>query len=206
MGLFSGDGTGCSARLLEKFGTHITGGLHLKMPDCIGDEKALKRTKEQNHLLVMAAENKIKEAAENLKRGNPARQGLGFWYHMAGLFGQRLWFYNKTKKYSDKLHIEKEKCIGCGICVSACPMDNISLQSGKARQQGKCTMCYRCVNHCPKQAITLLGKKLYEQCTIEKYLWNSENVQRKSVFTAITDIELLIRQEQHHKRSVTKFL
>lgn len=170
MGLFSGDGAGCSARLLAKCGAHITGGLHVKMPDCIGDEKALKRTNEQNHLLVIAAENKIKEAAENLKLGNPVRQGMGFWYHMAGLFGQRLWFYNKTKKYSNKLHIEREKCIGCGICVSACPMDNISLYSGKAQPKGNCTMCYRCVNNCPKQAITLLGKKVYEQCTIEKYL------------------------------------
>lgn len=52
MGLFSGDGTGCSARILEKCGASITGGLHLKMPDCIGDEKALKRTTEQNHMLV----------------------------------------------------------------------------------------------------------------------------------------------------------
>lgn len=170
MGLFSGDGAGCSARLFAKYGAYITGGLHLKMPDCIGDEKALKRTREQNHLLVMAAENKIKEAAEKFKFGKPTREGLGFWYHMVGLFGQRLWFYHKTKNYSDKLHIAREKCIGCGICVSACPMDNISLRSGKVQQQGKCTMCYRCVNHCPKQAITLLGKNLYEQCVIEKYL------------------------------------
>lgn len=170
MGLFSGDGAGCSARLLTKYGAHITGGLHLKMPDCIGDEKVLKRTKEQNHLLVIKADNKIKEAAEKIKLGKSVRQGLGFWHHMAGLFGQRLWFYSKTNKYSDKLHIEREKCIGCGICVSACPMDNISLQSGKAQQQGRCTMCYRCINRCPKQAITLLGKKMYEQCTIEKYL------------------------------------
>ena len=81
-----------------------------------------------------------------------------------------MYFYNKTKKYSDKLHIDREQCIGCGICVSVCPMENISLQSKKARQQGRCTMCYRCVNHCPKQAITLLGKKLYEQCSIEKYI------------------------------------
>lgn len=170
MGLFSGDGTGCSARLFIKYGAEILGGLHLKMPDCIGDEKALKKTREQNHLLVVAAEDKIKKAAEHLKHKTPPREGLGFWYHMAGLFGQRLWFYHKTKKYSDKLHIKEEKCIGCGKCVSLCPMDNISLKGGKARQQGRCTMCYRCVNHCPGQAITLLGKKLYEQCTIEKYL------------------------------------
>lgn len=170
MGLFSGDGAGCAARLFTKYGAHIIGGLHLKMPDCIGDEKALKRTREQNHLLVTAAENKIKEAAECLKHGRPIEEGLGFWYHMAGLFGQRLWFYKKTRKYSDKLRIDSEKCIGCGICVSACPMENILLHSGKVQQQGTCTMCYRCINHCPQKAITLLGKKLYEQCLIEKYL------------------------------------
>lgn len=171
MGLFSGDGAGCSARLFRKYGGRIIGGLHLKMPDCIGDEKALKRTREQNHLLVAAAEDKIKKAAEDLKHGNPMRkEGLGFWSHMAGLFGQRLWFFHKTKKYFGKLSIEEGKCIGCGKCAELCPMNNIVLQLGKAHQRGKCTMCYRCVNHCPKQAITLLGKKLYEQCTIEKYL------------------------------------
>ena len=43
MGLFSGDGAGVLARLLKKYGARITGGLHLKMPDSIADEKALKR-------------------------------------------------------------------------------------------------------------------------------------------------------------------
>lgn len=171
MGLFSGDGTGCSARLFTKYGAHVIGGLHVKMPDCIGDEKALKKSGEQNHLLVVAAEDKLKKAARDLRQGKPMRrEGLGFWYHMAGLFGQRLWFYNKTKKYSDKLHIDVEKCVGCGKCVALCPMENILLQSGKARQQSRCTMCYRCVNNCPRQAITLLGKQFIEQCTVDKYM------------------------------------
>ena len=43
MGLFSGDGAGILARRLRKYGAQITGGLHLKMPDSIADEKALKR-------------------------------------------------------------------------------------------------------------------------------------------------------------------
>jgi len=33
MGLFSGDGTGCTARLFRKYGADVIGGLHLKMPD-----------------------------------------------------------------------------------------------------------------------------------------------------------------------------
>ena len=170
MGLFSGDGTGCSARLFKKYGADIVGGVHLKMPDCIGDERALKRTVRQNHELIEAAGDKIRKAAEGLKGNRPPREGLGFWYHAAGLFGQRLWFYGKTKDYTDRVHVDADKCIGCGKCVSLCPMDNMELRSGKAVQGGRCTMCYRCVNHCPGQAITLLGKKLYEQCTVEKYL------------------------------------
>lgn len=170
MGLFSGDGTGCSARLFQKYGARITGGLHLKMPDCIGDEKALKRTAGQNQNLIQTAEEKIKKAAQALGKGAAPREGLGFGYHLAGLFGQRLWFYGKTRRYSDKLRIDQNACVGCGICSSLCPMHNLIIQSGKAVQKGRCTMCYRCVNHCPRQAVTLLGKKLYEQCTIEKYL------------------------------------
>lgn len=42
MGLFSGDGAGVSARLFERYGAQVWGGLHLKMPDCICDVKALK--------------------------------------------------------------------------------------------------------------------------------------------------------------------
>ena len=99
MGLFSGDGTGCSARLLEQCGAEIIGGLHLKMPDCISDEKLLKKTIEQNKVIVKQAYIKIKKSANSLKNGQAKQEGIGFLYHIAGLFGQRLWFYGKTKKY-----------------------------------------------------------------------------------------------------------
>lgn len=170
MGLFSGDGAGCSARLLARYGANITGGLHLKMPDCIGDEKVLKKTTEQNKELVKAAQRKIKDAAQRLIDNIPTQEGIGFLYHIAGLLGQRLWFYHKTKNYSDKLKINRDKCVGCGLCGQMCPLQNLKLENGKATAKNKCTMCYRCVSNCPKQAITLLGKELYEQCKIEKYL------------------------------------
>ena len=89
---------------------------------------------------------------------------------MAGLLGQRLYFYNKTKNYTDKLKINKEKCIGCGKCAGLCPMKNISIEEKKAISHESCTMCYRCINNCPVQAITLLGDKVVQQSVIEKYL------------------------------------
>ncbi len=170
MGLFSGDGAGCSARLLKRCYANIVGGLHLQMPDCIGDVKALKKSLDRNKQIVKAADKKIEAAVKDFKKGLPGKEGLGAFYHLAGLFGQRLWFYNKTAAYSDKLTIDKSKCIGCGKCSAICPMKNLSIINQIAVPRNKCTMCYRCISYCPQQAITLIGKKIVEQCRIENYL------------------------------------
>ncbi len=168
MGLFAGDGTGCAARLLKKYGAEITGGLQIVMPDSIGDCKALKKTKEQNKAIIDKADKRIIEAAKQIREGRYPKEGLSFAAHLAGLFGQRLWFYNKTTGYTDKVRIDPSKCIGCGICAKNCPTQNIKIADGEAAANNQCTMCYRCVNYCPKQAITLLGKTLYEQPTYDK--------------------------------------
>lgn len=168
MGLFAGDGTGCAARLLKKYGAVITGGLQIVMPDSIGDCKALKKTHEQNKDIIGKADKRIIEAASRIRAGKSPKEGLSFASHLAGLFGQRLWFYNKTTGYTDKLKIDPAKCIGCGLCAKNCPTKNIRIEEGKAVSSDQCTMCYRCVDFCPKQAITLLGKTLHEQPTYEK--------------------------------------
>lgn len=170
MGMFSGDGAGILARRLQRHGAEILGGLHLKMPDSIADVKALKRSLEKSKTLVGAAEQKTDRAVQRIKSGRPPKEGLGLLYHLAGLFGQRLYFYNKTSRYTDKVKIDAGKCVGCGRCVKLCPMKNLDMEKGRAVSGDKCTMCYRCVNICPKQAITLIGKAVVEQGTIEKYL------------------------------------
>ncbi len=170
MGLFSGDGAGVLGRLLESYGAKVIGGLHLKMPDSIADEKVLKRPLDKNRELVRQAEQKIKESVRRLKDGHPTQEGIGWLYRMAGFFGQRLYFGYKTKAYSSKLKIDDERCVGCGMCAKLCPMDNIALVERKAIASNRCTMCYRCINKCPRQAITLLGKRVVEQGEIGKYL------------------------------------
>ena len=168
MGLFAGDGTGCAARLLKKYGATVTGGLQIVMPDSIGDCKALKKSKEENKAIIARADERVKEAAKQIREGKNPKEGLSFAAHLAGLFGQRLWFYSKTTGYKDKLKIDSSKCIGCGLCAKNCPTQNITIVDGKAVASSRCTMCYRCIDHCPKQAMTLLGRKLYEQPTYEK--------------------------------------
>ena len=176
MGLFSGDGAGCAARILKKCGAKMLGGLHLKMPDNISDEKALKRTAEANRKLVREADDKIMIAVQRIRAGNPTQKGLNLFCHIAGLLGQRLWFYGKTSTYKSKPNVDVEKCNGCGICVELCPMKNMGLVSGKARPSNKCTLCYRCVSQCPHIALTILGRKIYEQYSFEKTVTtNSES-------------------------------
>jgi Pyruvate/2-oxoacid:ferredoxin oxidoreductase delta subunit/flavodoxin len=170
MGLFSGDGSGCSARLLKKCGAKIIGGLHLQMPDCIGDEKMLKKSLEENKMIIKRAKEKIQFSVKRFTEGNPTKEGLSILYHIAGLFGQRLWFYGKSTTYKNKPDIDYKKCTGCGLCVTNCPMNNLEKIEGKIISKKRCTMCYRCVNHCPKKALTILGKNIYEQCYIEKYI------------------------------------
>ena len=170
MGLFCGDGAGMLGRELKKHGAIMIGGLHVKMPDIIGDVKLLKYPLEKNKETVRKAQEKVDKAALLLKEGRPKKEGMGTIAFLCGFFGQRLYFGHMTKEYSDKLKIDKDKCVGCTKCENLCPMKNISIKDGKAVADRYCTMCYRCINNCPKQAITLLGKTVVDQSVVEKYI------------------------------------
>lgn len=163
MGAFSGDGAGVSARLFKKYGAEIIGGLHIKMPDCIGDVKALKKSADENRKIIASAAEKLDRAAKAYMDGKPPREGLNFFCHLAGLFGQRLYFSGKTKHYTKNPKINTEKCVGCGNCEKLCPMKNIHIAGGKAAAGDKCTMCYRCFSECPQKAITIIGKEVIVQ-------------------------------------------
>lgn len=163
MGLFSGDGAGVAARILKKFGAKVIGGLHIKMPDCIGDNELLKKSDKENFDIVTVANEKICLSAESIKNGKYPQNGLSLFHRIAGFFGQRLYFYNKPLKYCKTIKVDSKKCVNCGICVGLCPMKNIFIEENKVKFKGNCTACYRCFSDCPKQAITVMGKKVYTQ-------------------------------------------
>ncbi len=51
--------------------------------------------------------------------------------------------------------VDKERCTGCGRCVSVCPAGNITL-AGHLPQwlhNGRCLSCFACYHHCPARAI-----------------------------------------------------
>lgn len=51
--------------------------------------------------------------------------------------------------------IDENKCVKCGKCVKACPMQNIKLENGKFTFGGDCLMCARCSFNCPTDAFNI---------------------------------------------------
>ena len=141
MGAFSGDGAGCTARILKKKGAIILGGLQIHMPDSVCDSKMLKKSIEENRKIIFEADKKIEKAALDIQNGKYPQEGISFF-----------------------------SCIGCGLCSQICPMNNITIENNKAVAGNMCTMCYRCISHCPQKAITLIGKAVQEQCQYDKYI------------------------------------
>ncbi len=78
------------------------------------------------------------------------------------------------------IKVIKEKCDGCGICISICPYDAIQLKDNLAEiDLDACTLCGACVPDCPTSAILIeKGEKVKEDTSSYKGVW---------VFGEITD-------------------
>lgn len=75
-------------------------------------------------------------------------------------------FFNKYMITDKPFKVDKGKCTGCGICMKACPTDNIIMEARTTdngdvhhnkiplwKRDGGCTACLACYHHCPVHAI-----------------------------------------------------
>ncbi|SCZ10122.1 mercury methylation ferredoxin HgcB [Alkaliphilus peptidifermentans] len=54
-----------------------------------------------------------------------------------------------------QIKLDREKCIGCRMCLNVCPHTVFEMQEGKAKFKNKdaCIECGACDRNCPVEAI-----------------------------------------------------
>lgn len=117
----------------------------------ISKEEAIKILKE-------AEEDGLVHKAIHLK--NPGQEEIGlcnccncccqfFQLYKRGIFP----FHTLTYYIAN---VDKNKCIGCGICIQKCPIEAIELISALSiTNLDKCIACGLCTHHCPEKVRSL---------------------------------------------------
>ncbi|WP_415930561.1 FAD-binding protein [Zhenpiania hominis] len=71
------------------------------------------------------------------------------------------------------INIDKEKCVGCSICIKSCPFDAITVENKVAVIGSACTECGACIDKCPFEAIvkTEIEKEKKVDLSAYKDVW-----------------------------------
>lgn len=99
------------------------------------------------------------------------------------------------------IHIDKEKCNGCGICVSACHEGAIGIINGKATllRDDYCDGLGDCLPTCPTNAITFVEREAlaYDEIAVKL---NMEK--KKSGFTCPASITKVINRNPQETKEI----
>ena len=139
-------------KVIEEKGWELSACFSMKMPETYIGMPGFKLDTEEN------ARKKIEAAEVCMSHNTPRLVNKERFSEM--ILGSAAWLksyvingsFNKFAT-DDRKYRSTEKCISCGKCVSACPLQNISLEDGHPKWHGHCTMCMSCYHHCPVNAI-----------------------------------------------------
>ncbi|MBA4418045.1 MAG: ferredoxin [Syntrophus sp. (in: bacteria)] len=74
------------------------------------------------------------------------------------------------------LHLDEDKCIGCGVCIEVCPHEVLELSGKKVRigERDACMECGACAKNCSVNALTVNAGVGCAYALIRGALTNSE--------------------------------
>ncbi len=67
------------------------------------------------------------------------------------------------EKFRGKIDYDRNKCIGCKLCIKVCPAAAVVFQEKERKIKyicSRCTFCAQCVDVCPVNALTLSNEFL----------------------------------------------
>ncbi len=157
--LTCGSGVGNAEQYLRKLcdqkGLNFKGLLPVVMPENylamfpVPDERAAA-------VLIKKADRRVEQAVPKLAAGEtlpPVKAGLGGKL-MSGLVNAVF----TRGVVTARPFYATTACVGCGLCVTKCPQNNIKLQAGRPVWSAECIHCMACIAYCPAEAIEY-GKK-----------------------------------------------
>ena len=111
------------------------------------EKEIWKKSKSAQELAVICEEIfDRKEGVSRLVKGpNP-------WFFTKVVGG----FFENVLITDKRFHVEKDKCVKCGICANVCPVGDIKGGHGEYPEwlhHKDCLTCFTCYHHCPHHAI-----------------------------------------------------
>ena len=160
---FSGDGARVLTDLFPRRQAKVIYAEHFLMPNNVCNLSIMPLAGEKTTRWYLSkSRKKMRKVCDNIKNGKVKKRGFSPGSRMLGLI-QGVFLPGIERRAATKVWIDGD-CSKCHLCVSICPMDNFSGESGEIKAKGNCMMCYRCLNKCPQKAITVsIRKKVKKQ-------------------------------------------
>lgn len=134
----------------------------ISMPNNFYNFMFKKRTKEEENKLIEEAVKKSKQAVNSYLAGEKQIYHKSFLEVEFVNIVYNLFYPYITKRMTNNITIDLNKCIHCKLCEMNCPTNCIKV-SNKASFNDRCLLCQRCMNNCPK------GAFLYKNRVYKKY-------------------------------------
>lgn len=95
--------------------------------------------------------------------------------------------------------VDDKKCISCGVCVTLCPHNALSLVDGLPVVTGKCRVCGLCASSCITKAITMKAKKFTDDGILSQFKPEEVEEPRVVVFSC----RRLVEKDKDYGKNVS---